>query len=166
MNDVTDQSILRLHPSRWAFFSSYFVGVLCFGFHYIGALLQLDLPWLKFLGPLVGAIVMLVTEIVRKAETFVVEKNGLSREFVLLSHTHAHVGYEDIQEVHMRRGLLQRIVRVGDIQVKTASESEVGLVFHSIPDPEAALFLIHKKMGEFNGMRHHLAPVTTQKMVS
>jgi uncharacterized membrane protein YdbT with pleckstrin-like domain len=141
--------LLSMHPSRFAYLASYVAGVfLFFVFFIINNVIQTGLPWIPWAGPPLGALFILVTDIVRGSETFIVSGDGVARQFELFSSSKTFIEYRDIEEVNIKQGIFQRIFGIGDIVIESAAEDAAGVTFHDVSNPGDAEGLIRRKMDE------------------
>ena len=122
------EKILKvLKPSRWAYFWWFLVGILT--------------------APLiVGIFIIIITELVRRANTYFITTKRLIHEFTFLSRKISSVIYDRIQDLHLTQSILERIVGIGTLHINTAGTHFVELKFKGISNPISIKRLIEQRM--------------------
>jgi uncharacterized membrane protein YdbT with pleckstrin-like domain len=136
--EKTDKVIKKFHSHPLAFLGFYFSG---FFFIVIGLFF---LPLLIAL----GLAVLLLGEVSRRAETFLILDNGVERLYSLLSTSKKFIEYEKIQNLEVSQSFFENLFGVGSIKFDTAGTSEVELYFHTVKDPYSIETLIRENMAQ------------------
>lgn len=94
----------------------------------------------------VGLVVIILGEVVRRAETFYVTDLGVSREYKFLSTSRQFMEYRRIQNVEVTQTLLERIFGIGDVHFDTAGSDKIEVIFRGVPFPYSIDKIVRGKM--------------------
>jgi len=126
----------KLKPHRIAYIGYYIGGlIIMLGTIYIGALALV-----------LGALIIIGAEAIRKGNTFVLTEKGIRHDFRFVVTASIFVPYGKIQDVSITQNILERIVGAGTIHINTAGGDTHELILRSIPSPHKAGAHIKKKM--------------------
>jgi uncharacterized membrane protein YdbT with pleckstrin-like domain len=101
-----------------------------------------------WLGLFIGAAAFLgfiMLELVRRADRLVLYKEGMAREFKLLSVRSTFIEYEHMQDLELTQSFVDRILGVGVLHVHTAGTHE-EIVFHGVEHPHELEAVLRAKM--------------------
>lgn len=142
------EKILKtLKPSRWAYFRGHFFGVLLL----IAGLIAIAMfaGIVNFIGIVVvvlAIIILIINEMIRKANTFYITNERLIHEFAFLSRKISSTTYDRIQDLHIIQSITDRIVGIGTIHINTAGTHFIEIKFFNISKPVAIKRFIEGKL--------------------
>jgi putative membrane protein len=128
--------IKKIHPHPASFLGFYFLGIISI---FVGLVAS---PYF-ILG---GVFVFVLSEIVRRAETFYVLKSGVERKYHLLSTSKKFVEYEKIQNIEVHQSILHRMLGIGSVHMDSAGGDTIEVNFHGVKDPYGIEKLIRAEM--------------------
>ena len=88
--DINEQIIKKVHPHPFNFLGLYFSGI-------VFIVISFFFSWILFV---MGFFILILIEIVRRAETFYILEDGVAREYKLLSTSKEFCEYEKIQNMY------------------------------------------------------------------
>lgn len=132
----TENVIKAIHPHPLAYLTYYLGGVFILAASY----------WYGYVYTIVGLLIIIVSEALRRADTFFVLENGVSRNFSLLSAKHVFTGYDTINTVGVMQGALDRVLGVGTVVLTTSSLEEGTIHLAGVRDPQAVAKLIQDRL--------------------
>lgn len=136
---VSAESIIKkMHPHPLAYLTYYLGGLFIFAVSY----------WYGYVYMTVGLSVMIVSELLRRADTFFILTDGVSRNFSLFSTKHIFTGYDKIRTVTVTQGVLDRILGVGTVVLVTSGLEEGTIQFTGVRKPYEVAKLIQDKLVE------------------
>ena len=103
-------------PSPWKYFGWYLMGVL-------------TALW----G--IGIILILVTELSRRANKYYITTQRVIHEYSFLSRKTSSATFKKIQDIHLRQRLGERIFGIGDLLINTAGSSGYEIKILGVPGP-------------------------------
>ena len=119
--------ISTMHPHPFAYLTYYlgglFIGVAGYWYGYIYAI--------------VGLVILIVSEIMRRSDTLTLFEGGVSRNFTLLSHNHVFTGYDMIRSVMVSQSAFERLLGLGTITLITSDTAEGRIQFSGVKNPGA-----------------------------
>jgi uncharacterized membrane protein YdbT with pleckstrin-like domain len=95
-----------------------------------------------------GILIIIFTELIRRANTFYITDKRVIREFTFLSRKISSTTYDKIQDIHMTQGITERIIGIGTIHINTAGTTFIGLIFKGISNPISVKRMIEEKTME------------------
>lgn len=140
---------MGLYLSRRARFLYYLLGFLLLGA--AGYLILFEPIELSFLYPLVsihymsatlaliGLIVILFAEAKRRTAYFYITQYRIVESWGLIRKREHAIQLEQVESVRIKQGILDRMLGIGDVEVKTGRDS---LVLHKVGNPGKAQSLI------------------------
>lgn len=117
--------ILQMHSHPLAYLTYYLGGVFIFAASY----------WYGYIYTIVGLLVLVVSELLRRADTFFILQDGVSRNFSLLSARHIFTSYDNIRSVAVTQGVVDRFLGVGTITLITSGLEEGTIQFVGVKKP-------------------------------
>ena len=127
---------MRAHPFAY---STYYLG---------GLFIFLVSYWYGYMYTAAGLLVLIASEVLRRADTFFVLNEGISRNFSLFSTKHIFTGYDQISTVAVSQGPIDRILGIGDVRMTTVGLDEVTIQFSGVKKPYEIAKLIEDRLGE------------------
>ena len=152
---MKDEKILKtLKPSRWAYFWWYSIGViwLIFGGSPIIIMGVVLMEYssiallLIMLGLGIPVLIIVITELVRKGNTYYITDRRTIHEFTFLKRDFSSAAYDKIQDLHITQGIIERIVGIGTIHINTAGSTFIEVRFKGISDPISVKRVIEEIM--------------------
>lgn len=128
--------IKKMHPHPLAYLMYYLGGLFIFVASY----------WYGYIYTAVGLMVIIVSELLRRADTFFVLNEGVSRNFSLLSTKHIFTGYDKIRTVTVTQGALDRILGVGTVVLITSGLDEGTIQFSGVGKPYEVAKMIQDRL--------------------
>ena len=83
----------------------------------------------------IGILIVVLGELVRRAETFYVTLDGVTQEYKFLSTSRKSAEYRRIQNIEVRQSIIENIFGIGNIHFDTAGSDQAEVNFHGISDP-------------------------------
>lgn len=134
---VPAESIIKqMHPHPFAYLTYYLGGVFIFAVSY----------WYGYIYTIVGLLVMIVSELLRRADTFFILNDGVSRNFALFSTKHIFTGYDKIRTVTVTQGAVDRLLGIGTVVLITSGLEEGTIQFTGVKKPFEVAKLIQDKL--------------------
>jgi uncharacterized membrane protein YdbT with pleckstrin-like domain len=99
---------------------------------------------------LLGALIIVIVEIARRADTLTFYDDGVAHEYQLVSSRKSFLEYDDVQEFEMTQSLAERAMNLGTIRLQTAGEDSAEIVFTGIKNPKDVEQLVHDCLGSVN----------------
>ncbi|EKD24191.1 MAG: hypothetical protein ACD_81C00087G0002 [uncultured bacterium] len=131
-----ENTVAKMHPHPFAYITYYLGGLFIFLVSY----------WYGYLYTAVGLLVMIVSELLRRADTFYILNEGVARNFSLFSTRHIFTGYDNIRTVTVSQGPINRILGVGDITLITSGLEEGTIQFTGVKKPAEVAKLIQDRL--------------------
>ncbi|AKM78187.1 MAG: Membrane-flanked domain protein [Candidatus Wolfebacteria bacterium GW2011_GWC2_46_275] len=131
-----EQVVATMHAHPLAYLVYYLGGVFIFIVSY----------WYGYLYTAVGLLVLLVSEVLRRADTFSILEDGVSRNFSLFSTKRVFTGYDKIQTVTVIQSALDRILGVGTVVLITAGLEEGTIQFAGVMKPYEIAKMIQDRL--------------------
>lgn len=103
-----------------------------------------------FLYAAVLLLVPLYAWIKKHIYTYVVKTESVMSRRGILRRFSTEVRIADIRGISVRQGLMQRIMRIGEVGFSSAAGDEEEVIFHGIQNPEAVKELVQKQMRELD----------------
>lgn len=128
--------VKQMHPHPFAYLTYYIGGAFIFVVSY----------WYGYVYTVVGLLVMIVSELLRRADTYFILTNGVSRNFSLLSAKHIFTGYDKIRSVTVSQGAVERFLGVGTVSLITSGLEEGTISFTGVRKPYEVAKLIQDKI--------------------
>jgi uncharacterized membrane protein YdbT with pleckstrin-like domain len=135
--------ILKPHPFAYLFY--YLGGVTIF-------LLLLNFGKLLY-GVVAGAVIVALTEIVRRAEKFYVGENEVGRIFKLITSDKVSARYGKIQDIEVEQSIFDRIFNIGKIKINTAGSPAPEIIFRGVKNPYGIESAIRKRLKANNNQQ-------------
>jgi uncharacterized membrane protein YdbT with pleckstrin-like domain len=107
--------------------------------HYLGAYAWAVLFCWTIVIPIV---IVIYTEIMIRATKYIIDKNSVTNRFQFLSISEKKVSKKDITDVTMTQGLVQRICKIGNLQINTAGSHGIEMVVKGVKNPESVRKLL------------------------
>lgn len=115
--------------------------------YYLGGLFILLVSYrYGYLYAAAGLLVLVASELLRRADTFYILNEGVSRNFSLFSTKHIFTSYDLIRTVTVAQGPLDRLLDIGDVTMVTTGEEEI-IHFSGVRKPYAVAKLIEDRLG-------------------
>lgn len=119
--------IKTMHPHPLAYlvyyFGGLFIGVAGYRYGYIYGI--------------VGAVVLIVSEVMRRSETLTIFEEGISRTFTMFSGARIFTAYDTIRNVMITQSIFERLLGLGTITFITSDAQEEKIQFGGVQDPYA-----------------------------
>ena len=128
--------IEKLHPHPLLFLGFYLggLGLAIAGFFVFQSLI------------LIGILIVVLGELVRRAETFYVTADGVTQEYKFLSTSRKFAEYRRIQNIEVRQSLLENMFGIGNIHFDTAGMDKTEVNFHGVSDPYRIEKIVREKV--------------------
>jgi uncharacterized membrane protein YdbT with pleckstrin-like domain len=116
---------------------------LAYFFYYLGGATLIFLSFFSGDGGtkistfLVGILVIGISELLRRAETFYITETGVSREFRFVSTARTFAEYIKIQDINVFQNIIDRIFGIGTVSINTAGSPHAEIVFRGVKNPYA-----------------------------
>lgn len=119
-------------------------------YHYFPHLLwNPQLPSALLLG--VGALFILRALIRRYAVSYTLRQDRLIARYGLIIRDERSVRLADIRSIHLRQGVFDRLLGIGDLVFSSAASSDADVIFRHIRHPERVKMLIERRRDELDG---------------
>lgn len=127
---------MKSHPHPLVFLGWYLGGILVaiVGFYFYP------------LAVVLGILIFLLGETLRKAEIFYVLPGGVMREYRFLNTSRKFVEFEDIQNVEVHQNLLENILGVGHVKFDSAGSHKIEVHFYGVEKPYEIERVVREKM--------------------
>ena len=130
-----------LHPS-WLNYSGNFllgiilliIGLVCFIKEFSIQGYEI-LDYLGYILILAAIIILLNAALKRFSRTYTITYDAVRLRIGILSRNEKEIRIDDIREIGIKQGILQRIFRLGNISFSSASTSGVEVVFEGVRNP-------------------------------
>jgi uncharacterized membrane protein YdbT with pleckstrin-like domain len=133
---MNEEFVKKLQPHPLAYF-----------FYYLGGgLIMLTSLWFGAINFFIGLFIVLLTEIIRRAESFLILETGVSREFKFVSTVKTFAEYEKIQDIKVSQNLVDRIFGIGNVFINTAGSPSAEIIFRGIKNPYEVDKIIQEKL--------------------
>jgi uncharacterized membrane protein YdbT with pleckstrin-like domain len=116
--------IKTMHPHPFAYLVYYLGGL------FIGVAGY----WYGLIYAIVGVFVLVVSEVMRRSETFTIFEEGVSRNFTMLSRSQVFTGYNMIRSVMVTQSVVERLLGLGTITLITSDTEEGKIQFGGVKD--------------------------------
>ncbi len=116
--------IKKMHASPLAFIPNYVAG-----FALLAAAFPFGYPY-----AIAGVVVLVVSELLRLADTLLVLDTGIVRTFLFSGEIFTE--YVDIRDVAVRKNILNRVLGVGIIVLHTTNPDEPEILFSGVFRPD------------------------------
>ena len=137
-----EKKLLKFYRSRWGWFLNYLIGFVILG---TGI-------YLYFYGPLdsminigvivLGVIILIVTELGGIGTRYYITQYRVIEVLGILKKKQHALSTSEIEGIRVRQGVFNRILGIGDIEIKTARDS---LILKKVADPNKIESLILSK---------------------
>lgn len=131
-----ENTIAKMHAHPLAYLSYYLGGLFIFIASY----------WYGYVYTIVGLVIIIVSEFLRRADTYYILNEGVSRDFSLFSTKHIFTGYDVIRDVTVTQGTVARILGVGDVILVTSGTAEETIHFSGVRKPYEVAKVIQDKL--------------------
>lgn len=131
-----ERIIMKMHAHPYSYLT-----------YYAGGLFILSVSfWYGYAYAIVGSLVLIISELLRRADTFFILHDGVSHDFSLFSARYIFTEYDKISTVTVVQGPIARLLGIGDV-VMTTVGSEGGTVqFSGVPKPFEVAKLIQDRL--------------------
>ena len=126
------QIIEKHHPHWLSFLNYYFFGVLLIA---VGAVYLWEVAVL-------GLLIFVFGEVIRRATTFYLLDTGVARGYNFFSTSRKFTEYENIQNVEVSQTFIENLFGVGHVRFDTSGSHSFEIDFAAINDP----YSIEKKV--------------------
>lgn len=134
---VSPENIIKkMHPHPLAYLAYYLGGLFIFAVSY----------WYGYVYTAVGLTVVVVSELLRRADTYFILIDGVSRNFALFSAKHIFTGYDKIRSVTVTQGVLERVLGIGTVVLITSGLEEGTIQFTGVRKPYEVAKLIQDRL--------------------
>ena len=123
-----EKIIKELKPSRLAYLSGYALGIIFLFMFFIGIL------------------IIILTELLRRANTYYITNKRVIHEFTFLSRKISSTSYDKIQDLHMSQNIIERIFGIGTIHINTAGTHFIEIRFRGVKEPVSIKRMIEEKI--------------------
>ena len=130
-----ENTVAKMHAHPLAYLAYYLGGLFIFLVSYRYG----------YIYTVAGLLVIVSSELLRRADTFYVLNEGVSRNFSLLSAKHIFTSYDTIRTVTVAQGPLDRLLGIGDIAMTTTGEEGV-IHFSGVRKPYEIAKLIQDRL--------------------
>ncbi|MDI6821081.1 MAG: PH domain-containing protein [Patescibacteria group bacterium] len=128
--------MINLHPHPLAYF-----------FYYLGGIvITVTSLWFGMQNILLGILIVIIAEMIRRSETYLILEESVKREFKLISTSQTSVNYEKIQDVNVSQNIIERIFKIGSVKINTAGSNRIEIEFKGVKNPYAIGDLIKEKI--------------------
>jgi len=118
----------ELCPSPWEYLPSYILGgILIF-----------------FFG--IGIIVIIIIEGVRRGHKYYITNQRIIYEYSFLSRKSSSTKYKNIRDVHLSQNIIERIFKIGKVEVNTSGGNEREIILKGIENPQQIKNKIEKNL--------------------
>ena len=131
-----ENTIAKMHAHPSAYLTYYLGGVFIFVVSY----------WYGYVYTAVGLLVLVSSELLRRADTFIIMNEGVARNFSLFSTKHIFTGYDKIRTVAVTQGAIDRFLGVGDVVMTTVGLDEGTIHFSGVRKPYDVAKLIQDRL--------------------
>lgn len=125
---------MRAHPL--AYITYYLGGLFIFVVSY----------WYGYIYTATGLLVMAASEFLRRADTFHILNEGVSRNFSLFSARHIFTSYDQIRTVTVAQGPIDRLLGIGDVVMTTVGLDEGTIQFSGVRKPHDVAKMIQDRL--------------------
>lgn len=131
--DTGEQAILKLHPHWLGYLNSYFLGIA----FVVGGLMGISFDYiLPGIGAIIlGILIFILGEVLRKAVTYYVLDSGVARGYHLFSTSRKFAEYGNIQNIEVSQSFLENIIGIGSIKFDTSGSDFIEVAFHGVRNP-------------------------------
>ena len=123
---------------------------LAYFFYYLGGIAITLLSLLQFnfgfRGVFLGFLIFVITEFIRRSETFSLTDKGLAREFRFVSTATTFAEYSKIQDVSVEQSFFDRIFDIGNVSINTAGSPGPEILFRGVKNPQKVANLIKERL--------------------
>lgn len=126
----------KFHPHPLSYLGYYALSVLVFGLGFV----------YNYWYPLMGVVMFVLSELLRRAETFTIGEKGVEKGLRFVSTGQIFIEYLKIQDLKVSQGVIERIFGLGTIYVNSAGSPEAEILFRGIKDPYAIEKLIRARI--------------------
>ena len=126
----------KMHPHPLLFLGFYLggLGLAIAGFFVFQSLI------------LIGILIVVLGELVRRAETFYVTADGVTQEYKFLSTSRKFAEYRRIQNVEVHQSFFENIFDIGNVHFDTAGMDKTEVNFHGVSDPYRIEKIVREKI--------------------
>jgi len=125
---------IRPHPLAYLFY------------YFAGGFVTVSIFWTNKYNFLIGILIIIFTEIFRRAQTFRILETGVERGFKFLINLKIFADFDKIQDMSVEQGIIDRVLGIGKLKINTAGSPNSEIVFSGIKNPEEIEDLIRKKL--------------------
>ncbi len=116
---------------------------------------SVDVPWVALV-VVVGLLLVVVAGLVRRiATTYTITNRRLAISKGILSKEHHETRLERVQNVNSSQSLLERMLRVGDVQFDTAGSAEYNFAFAGVEAPGEIVRTVDHALRELQQANPH-----------
>ncbi len=133
---IENKVIKKFHSHPLHNLSFYFVGFI---------FIALGVIW-EWPAAVLGIIIFVLGEVVRRATTFYLLDSGVARGYKLFSTYRKYMEYENIQNVEVSQTFFENIIGVGNLKFDTSGSDKIEVEFTAVPRPYAIEKIIREKM--------------------
>ena len=90
----------------------------------------------SWLNVLVGLLIMVFIDLIRRAHTYRIYDTGVERQFKFIMISKTFTDYSRIQDLSVERSLIDRIFGLGKVKINTAGSPGIEVSFVGIQNPE------------------------------
>ncbi len=138
---IHETIIKKLHPHPFYFLGFYLGGV---ALSIVSFFVSLEVfP--------IGLLVLILAELIRRAETFYILESGVAREYKFLSTSRKFADFGKIQNLEVNQSFIENILGIGNIHVDTAGMDKLEVSFHGVKYPYEIEHLIREEMKKVIG---------------
>lgn len=131
-----ENTIMRMHAHPFAYLT-----------YYIGGLFILSVSfWYGYAYTIVGLLVLIVSELLRRSDTFFILREGVSHNFSLFSVRSIFTGYDKIRTVTVAQGPVARLLGIGDVVMTTVGSDGGTVQFSGVRKPFEVAKLIQDRL--------------------
>jgi uncharacterized membrane protein YdbT with pleckstrin-like domain len=128
--------ILKRHPHWFFSLQFYFLGILLIA---LGFVFRMELAVL-------GLLVVVLVEIVRRAHTYYLLENGIVKQYRFLSTSRKFTEYEKIQNIEVTQSFVENIFGIGGIKFDTPGSDTFEIHFSTVKNPHQIEKIVRDKI--------------------
>ncbi|MDQ3075727.1 MAG: PH domain-containing protein [bacterium] len=136
--DTGENAIYKHHPHPLLYLQNYFIGAI-----FIVAGVVYTPIWPAII---IGILVIVVGELLRKAVTYYVLDSGVARGYHFFSTSRKFAEYGSIQNVEVNQSFLENILGIGSVKFDTSGSDIIEVNFHGVRNPYKIEKIVREKM--------------------
>jgi len=136
--NIGENAINKYHPHWVTSLQGYFMGIV---FVVVGLVY---LPWWP--ATLIGVLIIVLSEVLRKAVTYYILESGVARGYHLFSTSRKFAEYDSIQNVEVSQSFFENILGIGSVKFDTSGSDMIEVSFQGVKNPYGIEKIVRDKM--------------------